>query len=259
MALSGNYYPTITLAYVHIVSISDIFELYRNEPEFSTILHNMQSKFNKYFSPLPILIGFGMLIDHRFKEFGLTSVFMSLYGNLNDEHMNHMNKIKYYFEIFFNEYSVTFGNSGTLNPPSASSDIGSSNKGKGKTSMLASILNRGGMSTSRGLTELQQYYNAPMVSVEDPDFDILAWWKGYESRFPILSTMARDILTVPMSTVASESAFSTGGRVIDEHRSCLDGKTVEALMCLQDWYAAEARDQNMEINPPMPEFEVLEI
>ncbi|KAL0376138.1 UNVERIFIED_CONTAM: putative AC transposase [Sesamum calycinum] len=55
------------------------------------------------------------------------------------------------------------------------------------------------------------------------------------SRFPILSKIARDILAVPVSTVASESAFSTGGRVLDAFRSSLSPKIVQALICAQDW------------------------
>jgi hypothetical protein len=51
--------------------------------------------------------------------------------------------------------------------------------------------------------------------------------------------MARDIFAAPASTVASESAFSTGGRVISEYRSRLTSKNVEALICLQNWLRAE--------------------
>ena len=39
----------------------------------------------------------------------------------------------------------------------------------------------------------------------------------------------------PISTVASESAFSTGGRILDEFRSSLTPFMVEALVCTQDW------------------------
>ncbi|KAI7958773.1 hypothetical protein MJO28_002564 [Puccinia striiformis f. sp. tritici] len=35
--------------------------------------------------------------------------------------------------------------------------------------------------------------------------------------------------------VASESAFSTGGRVLDDYRTRLNEETVEALLCAQDW------------------------
>ncbi|OMO50231.1 hypothetical protein CCACVL1_30563 [Corchorus capsularis] len=67
------------------------------------------------------------------------------------------------------------------------------------------------------------------------DFDVLGWWKMNSPRFPILSCMARDVLAVHVSTVASESAFSTGGRVLDVYRSRLNSKFVQALVCGQDW------------------------
>ena len=38
-----------------------------------------------------------------------------------------------------------------------------------------------------------------------------------------------------MSTVASESAFSTSGRILDEYRTRLTTPIVEALVCTQDW------------------------
>ena len=49
-------------------------------------------------------------------------------------------------------------------------------------------------------------------------------------RFPILRTIARDLLAVPATTVASEAAFSTGGRVITESRNCLKPGIVEAIV-----------------------------
>jgi len=53
-------------------------------------------------------------------------------------------------------------------------------------------------------------------------------------RFEVLGQMARDILAIPVSTVASESAFSTGGRVVDSSRCSLAPKTVEAVICTQN-------------------------
>ncbi|TYK14635.1 transposase [Cucumis melo var. makuwa] len=51
------------------------------------------------------------------------------------------------------------------------------------------------------------------------DFDILQWWKMNIDRFEVLGHMARDILTIPVSTVAPESAFSTGGHVVDSYHT----------------------------------------
>ena len=51
--------------------------------------------------------------------------------------------------------------------------------------------------------------------------------------------MARVIFAIHMSTVASASAFSTSGRVINPHRSRLLPTTLEALMCAQNWLENE--------------------
>jgi hypothetical protein len=56
-------------------------------------------------------------------------------------------------------------------------------------------------------------------SYEDPNndkLDILGWWKINASKYKILSKVAQHVLAIPISTVASESAFSTGGRILDQ-------------------------------------------
>lgn len=67
------------------------------------------------------------------------------------------------------------------------------------------------------------------------DFDILLWWKTNFIKFSIPSCVAKNILPMPITILASESAFNTGGRVIDPFRSSLTPKTAEALICAQDW------------------------
>jgi hypothetical protein len=47
--------------------------------------------------------------------------------------------------------------------------------------------------------------------------------------------IARDIFAIPVTTIASESAFSTSGRVLSDHQSRLTPKTLEVLMCAQNW------------------------
>lgn len=66
---------------------------------------------------------------------------------------------------------------------------------------------------------------------------ILIFSNGGEARlkYHVLSRMARDILAILVSTVSSESAFNTGGRVLDSYRSSLHPSTVVALICTQNW------------------------
>ena len=82
--------------------------------------------------------------------------------------------------------------------------------------------------------ELDWYLSEQCVSF-DNKFNLLSWWKKNQARFPVIAAIARDVLAIPASTVASESSFSTGGRILDAFRSSLTPKTVEALICSQNW------------------------
>ena len=73
------------------------------------------------------------------------------------------------------------------------------------------------------------------VTEDFSGLDILRWWRGKTLRYRVLSCMARDILAILVSTVASESVFSTGSRVLDPYHSALSPTTVEALICTQNW------------------------
>ncbi|KAA0038191.1 zinc finger BED domain-containing protein RICESLEEPER 2-like isoform X3 [Cucumis melo var. makuwa] len=66
------------------------------------------------------------------------------------------------------------------------------------------------------------------------------------SRFKIISQVARDIYSIPISTVPFESAFSTGGRVLDSFRSSLTPQTAEALICAQNWIQSKPLDDMTE-------------
>jgi hAT family C-terminal dimerisation region len=62
--------------------------------------------------------------------------------------------------------------------------------------------------------------------------------------FPILASMACDILVVPVSTVASEYCFSVANMVLTDKRIRLGERVFEALVLLKDWYDTESRLQD---------------
>lgn len=76
-------------------------------------------------------------------------------------------------------------------------------------------------------------------------------------KYPILGQMPRDVLAMSVSTVASESSFSTRGRVLTCYRSSLTLKTVEALICTQNW--SNASHVSVDIDELVEELENLEL
>ncbi|KAM3324154.1 hypothetical protein P3S67_005305 [Capsicum chacoense] len=100
---------------------------------------------------------------------------------------------------------------------------------------------------SSNKSELGKY----LAGESEPDseqFDILGWWKVNEPRFTTLAEMARDVLAIPISSVTSACACSTGGQVIDPFRSLLTPKLVQSLICLQDWLRSESTPVNIEVD-----------
>ncbi|KAL4566104.1 hypothetical protein LXL04_030214 [Taraxacum kok-saghyz] len=93
-------------------------------------------------------------------------------------------------------------------------------------------------------SQLEMYLDEPRSDIGE-DLDVLSFWKAHQYRYPELALMARDILSIPVSTVASESAFSNGGRVLDQYRSSLDHDIVEALICSKYWLFGIKGDEEL--------------
>ncbi|KAJ4794976.1 Zinc finger BED domain-containing protein RICESLEEPER 1 [Rhynchospora pubera] len=101
-------------------------------------------------------------------------------------------------------------------------------------------------------SELDDYLADELdASDVDDEFDILSWWRLKSPKYPILSQLTRDILAVPISTVTSESAFSTSDRVLSPARSSLNDESIETLLCAQDWLRASIRENGENIGEPL--------
>ncbi|KAL8530519.1 hypothetical protein ACS0TY_007525 [Phlomoides rotata] len=68
------------------------------------------------------------------------------------------------------------------------------------------------MISNDGKSQLDVYMEEGCITI-DAGINTLEYWKVNKHRFPQLAIMACDILSIPITTVASESSFSIGGRI----------------------------------------------
>jgi hAT family C-terminal dimerisation region len=84
-------------------------------------------------------------------------------------------------------------------------------------------------------SELDEYLADALDETSlDDDFDILGWCKLKALKYLILARLTQDILTVPISTIISESTFSTSGRTLNTVRNSLNDKNIKTLICAQN-------------------------
>ncbi|KAI9169555.1 hypothetical protein LWI28_013975 [Acer negundo] len=60
-----------------------------------------------------------------------------------------------------------------------------------------------------------------------------------------MAIIAKISFSTPVSTVAVEQEFSTGGNILDERRSCLTPKALQIQVCVDDWTKAHYRQQEI--------------
>ena len=74
------------------------------------------------------------------------------------------------------------------------------------------------------------------------DIEVLSFWKKKsQHRYGDLALMASDLLNIPITTIAAESAFGVGGRVLTPFRNRLLPKNVQALIATRNWLRGFAK------------------
>ncbi|XP_072052555.1 zinc finger BED domain-containing protein RICESLEEPER 1-like [Arachis hypogaea] len=91
--------------------------------------------------------------------------------------------------------------------------------------------------TSKDKDELEIYLKESLIYTNEDDlkYDVLNFLKINGDRFFALSVMARDVLSILIIMVASESAFSIGGCVLTKYRSSTLHEHVQMLICTRSW------------------------
>ena len=177
--------------------------------------------------------------DPRLKFDALDELLQVIYNEDQikiEEIKNEVNSLLY---ILYNIYKEKYGNNISL--IKSSSTTSSSSFYKIHLKMFKSR-KKATTSSSNNTTYIDRYLSVETIPSEDnEDFDILEWWKKQQIKYPVLSIIARDVLTVPVSTVASEAAFSASGRVVSKKICNLSPQAIKAVVCLKDWSLANKR------------------
>ena len=84
-------------------------------------------------------------------------------------------------------------------------------------------------------SELGNYFLEPRILLVEVEKS-LVWWKNNQTKFPILSKIARDYLAMQASSVPSDRGFSSSGLTVTDTRSRLHPMMVRNLMCLKSWF-----------------------
>lgn len=179
-----------------------------------------------------LLIFVATALDPRYKLSNYTKLAIGeMFGEEKGE--NVWNAVRQCFYDLFEEYRSMYSpNDDSM--AEVNEDQTQKRGGRMMRSLIAKKMKVGSGSICITKSEIDKYLSEDNED-DNNKFDILAWWKVNESRFPILARIARDVLAIPISTVASESVFSTGGRILDDFRSSLTPFMVQALICTQDW------------------------
>ncbi|KAJ9552983.1 hypothetical protein OSB04_017028 [Centaurea solstitialis] len=243
---SCSKYPTANVFFPSICEIRYSLVDWACSPNdvIKEMASKMLRKFDKYWSVIHGVMGMVAVLDPRYKLKFVELLFPVLYGQ--DRSATETEKLKKLVYNLFQEYESS--DSGVRNNNESGSGSGVISSGSSSShrvefkKLLSNIASIANQHDDSGLTiELDNYLKEKLLP-KDMELDLLLWWKTNGFKYPTLQRIARDILAIPISTVASESTFSIGGRLVTPHRSRLHPKTLEALMCAQSWLLNEIQE-----------------
>ncbi|XP_074282273.1 zinc finger BED domain-containing protein RICESLEEPER 2-like [Silene latifolia] len=195
-----------------------------------TMAKELHLEFDKYWSDNCLVLSCAAVLDPRFKLERVEYCYEKLYG---EEYAREMiGKVKTALFDMFVEYNKV------VDKPNNVGYVARGYLEHDDYEDYVAFLSK--RSKVEEKSELERYLE-DWHSDMDKDTDVLAYWKNNSKRFPCLSCLARDILTVPISTVAWKSVFST-----TKNFHCLWRKSIpletpivmEALVCYHDWVRA---------------------
>ena len=95
------------------------------------------------------------------------------------------------------------------------------------------------MTQSEDIPEIKRYLTSSLAILEGQC--PLSWWKVHATEYPTLARMARDILSIPLTSVAVERIFSGARDILPYRRNRMSHQMITALMLTKSWDSIHAK------------------
>jgi hypothetical protein len=198
----------------------------------------MKEKFKKYWADVHGLMKIATILDPRYKLKFMKAFYTTIYGEESPTTTIELSRVRNLLYELVLEYQECMEHMATTDGVGATYRNVAPNEGDGLMFDIFDKILSKESEVSYVRTELDLYLDEPTLS-RTQELNIISWWQYVGVKYPTLRKIARDIMAIPVITVASESVFNIRGRVISPHRSRLAPKTVEGLMCMQAWSRAD--------------------
>ncbi|XP_074293217.1 zinc finger BED domain-containing protein RICESLEEPER 2-like [Silene latifolia] len=163
-----------------------------NDSYLKDMADRMRIKFDKYWENYSLILSFAAILDPRYKL-----PFIKYYFHELDPQSAEL-KTKVVKDKFCKLYEEYVKNS------------------PHRLKETSGFANFDGGGVIGGLSSLDTYLDDARLD-HTLNSDVLKWRKQNESKYLVVAEMARDILTIPITTVASESAFRMESRALCGH------------------------------------------
>ncbi|GJX12199.1 zinc finger BED domain-containing protein RICESLEEPER 2-like protein [Tanacetum coccineum] len=244
---SGNSYPTSNLYFYKVYKIqSNIEEAIRNsDTVISDMGKDMKKKFDKYWNDYCKVLCFAVIMDPRYKEKLINYCFskLEMTPQVRQEKVDDIVDSLYDLYVDYELHYETIHDS--LGDGNENANQSESIDEFDELADFESFPSRFRRAETSGMSELKLYLEEPELP-RKTNINVLQFWKDNQARYPRLALMAQDLLSVQITTVASESSFSIGGRILSKYRSSLSPSSAEALLCTRDWLDLEDEKDEME-------------
>ncbi|XP_045822988.1 zinc finger BED domain-containing protein RICESLEEPER 2-like isoform X2 [Trifolium pratense] len=233
--INGTTHPTSNLYFLQVWKVQCVLveSLGVEDEVIKKMAERMMSEFQKYWDEYSLVLALGAVLDPRMKLSRLAYCYSKLDASTCEKKLQDV-KSKLY--MLFDKYSSKSTSSGvhrTIQDQSSSMPLQKSLSDRVFDELK---VHHQQLVTETGKSQLDIYLDESNLDFRSyEDMDVLQWWKSNNDRFPDLSLLACDLLSVPIATVASDYEFCMGSRVFNKYKDRMLPMNMDARFFTRSW------------------------